>query len=127
MKRSVIRATRYELFNRAPKGRKRDSRSIKMTKKFTKQHQNKQPGIESKMQPHPEYLPPYYRGSGKLDGKTALITGGDSGIGRAVACAFALEGCDLIIHYLNEHEDAKKTKQLVEELGGNCWLFSGNL
>ncbi|MBA2649303.1 MAG: SDR family oxidoreductase [Legionella sp.] len=92
-----------------------------------RQHQNKQPGLESKMHPQPQYLATYYRGSDKLAGKTAIITGGDSGIGRAVACAFALEGADVIIHYLNEHEDAEKTKTLVEELGTSCWLYSGNL
>lgn len=92
-----------------------------------RQRQNKQPGIEAKMHPQPEYLAPYYRGCDKLAGKTAIITGGDSGIGRAVACAFALEGADVIVHYLNEEEDAHKTKQLVEEIGTSCWIFSANL
>ncbi len=59
--------------------------------------------------------------------KTALITGGDSGIGRAVAYAFALEGADVIVHYLDEHQDAAKTKQLVEKTGRRCWLLASNL
>ena len=91
------------------------------------QHQAKQPGVESKMRPQPEYLAPYYHGSRKLQGKIALITGGDSGIGKAVACAFALEGADIIIHYLNEHDDAKKTKKIIEDIGSTCWLISKNL
>ena len=91
------------------------------------QHQTKQPGIEAKMVPQPEYLSPHYHGSGKLSGKIALITGGDSGIGRAVACAFAMEDADVVVHYLNEHEDAKKTKAIIEERGRTCWLVSENL
>jgi NAD(P)-dependent dehydrogenase (short-subunit alcohol dehydrogenase family) len=91
------------------------------------QHQVKQPGIEEKMRPQPEYLASYYQGSEKLKGKTALITGGDSGIGRAVACAFALEGADIIIHYLNERQDAKKTKKIIEAIGKKCWLLPANL
>lgn len=91
------------------------------------QHQTTQPGIEEKMYPQPEYLASYYRGSEKLKGKTALITGGDSGIGRAVACAFAMEGADVIIHYLNEHQDAEKTKSIVEGIGQKCWLLPANL
>jgi NAD(P)-dependent dehydrogenase (short-subunit alcohol dehydrogenase family) len=91
------------------------------------QHQSKQPGIEAEMQPQPQYLAPYYRGSGKLNNKVALITGGDSGIGRAVACAFAMEGADVIVFYLNEHEDAEKTKELVEGMGKSCLLLSGDL
>ncbi|CEK12062.1 SDR family oxidoreductase [Legionella hackeliae] len=91
------------------------------------QHQKKQPGIEAAMHPRPQYVAPYYQGSNKLAGKTALITGGDSGIGRAVACAFALEGADVIVHYLNEDVDAEETKQFIEETGRNCWLISGNL
>ncbi|HHF7345933.1 TPA: SDR family oxidoreductase [Legionella feeleii] len=91
------------------------------------QEQKKQPGIEAKMRPQPEYLSADYKGSDKLLGKTALITGGDSGIGRAVACAFAKEGADVIVHYLNEHQDAEKTKQLIEEIGRRCWLMPANL
>jgi NAD(P)-dependent dehydrogenase (short-subunit alcohol dehydrogenase family) len=91
------------------------------------QHQDVQPGIEAKMHPQPLYLSPHYKGSGKLKNKIAIITGGDSGIGRAVACAFAIEGADVVIHYLNEHEDAKTTKELVEGFGKSCLLVSGNL
>lgn len=91
------------------------------------QHQKKQPGSEYKMHPHPIYLSEHYKGSDKLKGKIALITGGDSGIGRAVSCAFAKEGANLIIQYLNEERDAKETQQIVEGLGAECWLISANL
>lgn len=89
--------------------------------------QNKQPGIEAQMSPKPIYFNAKTKGSDKLLNKIALITGGDSGIGRAIACAYAQEGADLVVHYLNEEEDAAKTKQLVEELGRKCWLVSANL
>lgn len=91
------------------------------------QQQNKQPGIEEKMTPQPEYINPDYQGSNKLKDKVALITGGDSGIGRAVACAFATEGAKVIVHYLNEDNDANKTKEVIEEMGGSCQLISANL
>lgn len=78
------------------------------------QHQNRQPGIESEMKPLPIFESDSYKAAGKLKGKTAIITGGDSGIGRAVAVAFAKEGADLAIVYLNEHDDAEKTKEVVE-------------
>ena len=70
------------------------------------QHQNRQPGIESQMTPRPKAEDEQYRGSGKLRGKVAIITGGDSGIGRAVAIMYAREGADIAILYLNEHQDA---------------------
>lgn len=91
------------------------------------QHQKRQPGIEAIMTPQPEYLSSSYKGSEKLQGKIALITGGDSGIGRAVACAFAMEGADLVVHYLNEHQDAEKTKELIEHTGQSCLLLAANL
>lgn len=91
------------------------------------QHQKKQPGIESKMAPQPKADDPSYKGSGKLSGKVALITGGDSGIGRAVAIFFAREGADVAIVYLDEHSDAKKTKQLVEAEGRTCLLMAGDI
>lgn len=91
------------------------------------QHQNKQPGIESKMHPRPEFVAPHYKGAEKLKNKIALITGGDSGIGRAVACAFALEGADVIVHFLNEEGDAKETKLFIENAKRRCWLISANL
>ncbi|MBA2657843.1 MAG: SDR family oxidoreductase [Tatlockia sp.] len=91
------------------------------------QHQNTQPGIEAKMNPKPVFLDPNYKGAEKLTGKIAVITGGDSGIGKAVACYFAKEGADVFVHYLNEHEDAEEVKHLVEKLGRRCWLYDANL
>lgn len=91
------------------------------------QHQKKHPGIESVMRPAPEYIRPDYKGSNKLLNKVAIVTGGDSGIGRAVAVHFAHEGAHVVIVYLNEHGDAKKTRLLVEDAGVNCLLLSGDL
>ncbi|MBY7145117.1 SDR family oxidoreductase [Virgibacillus sp. NKC19-3] len=91
-----------------------------------RQHQDKQPGIESKMQPRP-HQPTTYIGTGKLRGKSALITGGDSGIGRAVAILYAKEGANVAISYLDEHEDAEETKQLVETEGAKCLLLPGDI
>lgn len=90
------------------------------------QTQNIQPGIESKMNPAPEYHSLSASG-GRLRDKVAIITGGDSGIGRAVAVAFAKEGADIVISYLNEHDDAKTTKKEVEKLGKKCYLVSGDI
>jgi short subunit dehydrogenase len=76
------------------------------------------PGLESEMQPKPDYGGDTYRGSGRLEGRSAIITGGDSGIGRAVALAFAREGADVLISYLAEEEpDAQQTAQVVEAAG----------
>jgi NAD(P)-dependent dehydrogenase (short-subunit alcohol dehydrogenase family) len=94
---------------------------------FPPQHQNRQPGLEWMMNPRPIYDYAGYVGSGKLRGKAAIITGGDSGIGRAVAVAFAKEGADLTIVYLNEYEDAHETKRYVEALGIRCLLLPGDL
>ncbi|MFC3908084.1 SDR family oxidoreductase [Legionella dresdenensis] len=91
------------------------------------QHQARQPGIEKKMEPKPVYLSPNYQGSNKLKDKVAIITGGDSGIGRAVACAFVLEGARVVIQYLNEHEDAQETEQIINDIGGECLLIPANL
>jgi len=90
-----------------------------------RQHQEQRPGIETEMKPRPKSRD---GGPGrKLDGKAALITGGDSGIGRAVAIAFAQEGADVAIVYLNEHEDARETKRLVEEQGKRCVAIAGDV
>jgi NAD(P)-dependent dehydrogenase (short-subunit alcohol dehydrogenase family) len=85
------------------------------------------PGIEADMELQPQFMAPAYRGSGKLDGMTALITGGDSGIGRAVAVLFAREGADVAVAYLNEHDDAEKTKRCIEGEGARCILISGDV
>lgn len=91
------------------------------------QEQDRQPGIESEMTPRPVFIRPDYKGADKLKGKVTLVTGGDSGIGRAVAVHFAAEGADVFVSYLNEHEDAQETKRLVEERGGRCEIFAGDL
>ena len=91
------------------------------------QHQDQQPGRESEMTPQPKADDPQYRGSGKLQDKVALITGGDSGIGRAVALFYAKEGADVAILYLNEHDDAKETKRLVEEQGRRAVTIAGDI
>ena len=96
-------------------------------KAFPPQHQNHQPGIESEMNPRPVSVDPKYKSAGKLAGKTAIITGGDSGIGKSVAIYFAKEGADVAISYLEEHQDAEETKALVEAEGRKCLLFSGDI
>jgi NAD(P)-dependent dehydrogenase (short-subunit alcohol dehydrogenase family) len=85
------------------------------------------PGTLGEMTPRPDHGEQTYRGSGKLTGKAAVITGGDSGIGRAVAIAFAREGADVLISYLDEHADAEDTKRYVEEAGRRCVLVPGDL
>ncbi|CAH0348293.1 SDR family oxidoreductase [Aquabacterium sp. CECT 9606] len=91
------------------------------------QHLEDQPGLEAQLQLKPQFLAPGYEGSNKLAGKTALITGGDSGIGRAVAVLFAREGASVAIIYLNEHEDAKETARLIEREGQPSLLIAGDV
>ncbi len=98
----------------------------KLPRKFPEQHQEP-PGNEFAMKPRPEIIRPNYRGSDKLMDKVALITGGDSGIGRAVAVHFAREGADTAIVYLSEDEDAEETRGLVEAEGRKCLLIRGDL
>ncbi|RIJ13192.1 SDR family oxidoreductase [Pseudomonas sp. 91RF] len=85
------------------------------------------PGSQRKMEPYPDCGEQHYSGSGRLAGKIALITGADSGIGRAVAIAFAREGADVAVAYLNEHEDAKETARWVEQAGRQCLLLPGDI
>lgn len=91
------------------------------------QEQEKQPGLEKEMTPRPEAEKEVHRGSGKLKDQVAVITGGDSGIGRAVAVAFAKEGADVVVSYLDEHDDAKETARMVEEKGRRCLLHAGDV
>jgi NAD(P)-dependent dehydrogenase (short-subunit alcohol dehydrogenase family) len=93
---------------------------------FPEQHQAK-PGIEAKLDPAPMYDAPFYKGSGKLADKVALITGADSGIGRAVAILFAREGADIAVAYLTETEDAEQTRRAVEAEGRRCILIAGDV
>jgi len=94
---------------------------------FPKQQQAK-PGIEAEMEPRPKYIAPHYRGAAKLEGKAALITGGDSGIGRAVAVLYAREGADVAIVYLPEEQrDAEETQAAVEAEGRRCLLIPGDV
>jgi len=97
------------------------------TQTMPPQHQDRQPGIEAQMTPRPRAEDQQYRGSGKLQGKAALITGGDSGIGRAAAIMYAREGADVAIVYLNEHQDAEETKRMVEREGRRCHLIAGDI
>jgi NAD(P)-dependent dehydrogenase (short-subunit alcohol dehydrogenase family) len=93
---------------------------------FPAQHLKK-PGVEAELEFEPMYDAPHYAGSGKLKGKVALITGGDSGIGRSVAILYAREGANVAIAYLNEHEDAERTKALVEKEGAKCITMAGDV
>jgi NAD(P)-dependent dehydrogenase (short-subunit alcohol dehydrogenase family) len=93
---------------------------------YSDQHQEV-PGTEKELTPTADHGEKTYKGSGKLTGKKAVITGGDSGIGRAVAIAFAREGADILISYLNEHDDAKETARLIEEAGRKAVLLPGDI
>src|SRR3954466_12471681 len=85
------------------------------------------PGLESAMDPKPDCGEETYKGSGKLTGRAALITGGDSGIGRAIAIAFAREGADVAVVYLDEHDDARETARWVQQSGRKCLLMDGDI
>ena len=91
------------------------------------QEQSHQPGIEAEMTPRPELEGRHYRAAGKLEGKVALITGGDSGIGRSVAILYAKEGANVTIVYLNEHQDAEETRRMVEAEGRECLVLPGDI
>lgn len=96
-------------------------------KKLQPPQQQQPPGVEAQMEPKPKADDAQYRGSGKLKDKVALITGGDSGIGRAVAIAFAKEGADVALVYLKEHQDAKETQNLVEKQGRRAVPIAGDI
>lgn len=102
-------------------------KSIKYKIMAPEQSQAKQPGMEYIMYPRPIFDNPNYKGSGKLKNKVAIITGGDSGLGRAAAIAFVKEGAKIVIPYYNEHKDAQETKKYIESLGGECLLLSGDI
>ena len=106
--------------------RTQDPKELEAKPPFPKQEQEPV-GLESEMQPRPDYGEETYRGSGKLQGKAAVITGGDSGIGRAVALAFAREGADVLISYLDEHSDAEETVRIVEKEGRRCIAIAGDI
>ncbi|GJD94813.1 SDR family oxidoreductase [Methylobacterium iners] len=94
---------------------------------FENQRPIKPPGRDEEMDPRPDYGEAHYKGSGRLEGRKAIITGADSGIGRAVALAFAREGADVLISYLDEHDDARETGRLVESAGRKAVLVPGNI
>jgi len=112
------------------KGYDEDGYGYKCTKfkvEFPPQEQEVQPGMEYLMNPRPIFDNPNYKPSGKLKNKVAIITGGDSGIGRAVAVAYIKEGAKVVLPYYNEHRDAQETKEYIEKLGGTCMLLSGDI
>ena len=100
---------------------------IKSSKKIVPQHQNHQPGATNQMHPLPQDHMHNYKAAGKLKDKVAVITGGDSGIGRAITIGFAKEGADFVIAYLEEHEDAQITKKAIEKEGRICYLIAGDI
>lgn len=106
-------------------GYKDETQKIPLT--FTKQKQATQPGIEANMNPTPIFEDPNYVTSNKLKEKVAIISGGDSGIGKAVAILFAKEGADIVIAYYNESQDANNTKEIIENLGRKCLTIQGDL
>ncbi|MBP2032618.1 NAD(P)-dependent dehydrogenase (short-subunit alcohol dehydrogenase family) [Clostridium algifaecis] len=104
-----------------------DNIYLNFPKSVPEQSQNKQPGIESQMNPKPVWEDPDYKGSFRLKDKVALITGGDSGIGKATAIAFAKEGADLAIVYYDENSDAVETQKIIENTGRQCLLLPGDI
>jgi len=126
------RAIQREQDRKEPTGESGQAKSPPKTGKrdypsdFPSQHLAK-PGQEADMQLKPQFMAPDYRGSGKLEGMTALVTGGDSGIGRAVAVLFAREGADVAIVYLSSHEDAEETKRCIGKEGRKCLLIAGDV
>ncbi len=94
---------------------------------FPQQHQNKQPGSEARMNPQPQYDNPGYKAAGKMAGKKAVVTGGDSGIGRAISLIYAKEGADVCILYLSEHRDAEDAARAVRSQGRKCEVVSVDL
>jgi NAD(P)-dependent dehydrogenase (short-subunit alcohol dehydrogenase family) len=113
---------------KSPKKKKKTAkRSSANGKKPTTSRTNPPPGREAAMAPRPDHGEASYRGSGRLTGKVALVTGGDSGIGRAVALAFAREGADVVISYLDEHDDARGAARSVEEAGRRALTISGDV
>jgi NAD(P)-dependent dehydrogenase (short-subunit alcohol dehydrogenase family) len=109
------------------RSRKKQGNNGDQEKTRPAQKQSRQPGRESEMRPRPQAKRPDYKAAGKLEGKVALITGGDSGIGRATAIDFAKEGADVAIVYLDEHDDAEETKELVEQEGRRCITIAGDV
>lgn len=103
------------------------NRSAKTPTNFPPQHQAKQPGEQGQMQPKPIVDNPLYNGSNKLKDRTAIISGGDSGIGQAVAIAFAKEGANIVVVHLHDNEDADETKRMVESHGRTCLLLTCDL
>ncbi|MCJ7688929.1 MAG: SDR family NAD(P)-dependent oxidoreductase, partial [Clostridiaceae bacterium] len=101
--------------------------NINFPTSIPQQKQDKQPGLESLMNPKPIFEDSNLLGSGKLINKVALITGGDSGIGKAIAISYAREGADIAILYLDEHEDAEETKKLIQAKGRKCILIPGDI
>ncbi len=126
----VILTVRYlkELeFYHISKGVKQMTQDNATQNTFPAQHQEQQPGLEYLMNPKPVAEDEAYLGSAKLIGKVAIITGGDSGIGRAVAIAYAKEGADVVIAHFNEHDDANETRARIEQLGHRCLVVNGDI
>lgn len=105
----------------------KEAQWLSQSSSFPEQQQSQQPGIESVMNPKPIYDNATYHASGKLQDKVAIISGGDSGIGRAVSLLFAKEGADIAIIYLSEHQDADETKQKINNTGRRCLLLDGDV